>query len=256
MKKRKDWNTFFAIEKNLAYEPSMQTTKELAGLRLNVAAAKHSASLSFGALIRKQLAFTFWKIWFFQGLVLAALCAAFFCLYHETLLNQIASPLPEFLCLSSGIVVLSAIPILRRSSRYRMMELEQSTRFSILGSLAAQLIFIGIGDLAMLSVLAFIVWQHGLTSSVIFIYLIVPFLTAATSCLMLWIRSAPSAFEQRAVLLCAAATLLIWQVIKWYKDYRPDGGLWFWYLYAFFCLGILHREYRKLQLVSYTEKML
>ena len=44
MKKRKDWNTFFAIEKNLAYEPSMQTTKELAGLRLNVAAAKHSAS--------------------------------------------------------------------------------------------------------------------------------------------------------------------------------------------------------------------
>ena len=58
------------------------------------------------------------------------------------------------------------------------------------------------------------------------------------------------------MLLCAAATLLIWQVIKWYKDYRPDGGLWFWYLYAFFCLGILHREYRKLQLVSYTEKML
>ena len=51
MKKRKDWNTFFAIEKNLAYESSMQTTKELAGLRLNVAAAKHSASLSFGAQI-------------------------------------------------------------------------------------------------------------------------------------------------------------------------------------------------------------
>lgn len=136
------------------------------------------------------------------------------------------------------------------------MELEQSTRFSTLGSLSAQLIFIGIGDLAMLSVLAFIVWQDGLTGSVIFIYLIIPFLTAATSCLMLWIRSAPSAFEQRAVLLCAAATLLIWQVIKWYKDYRPNGGLWFWYLYAFFCLGILHREYRKLQLVSYTEKML
>lgn len=27
MKKRKDWNTFFAIEKNLAYDSSMQTTK-------------------------------------------------------------------------------------------------------------------------------------------------------------------------------------------------------------------------------------
>lgn len=58
------------------------------------------------------------------------------------------------------------------------------------------------------------------------------------------------------MLLCAAATLLIWQVIDWYKDSRPDGGLWFWYLYAFFCLGILYREYRKLRLVSYTEKML
>ena len=63
MKKRKDWNTFFAIEKNLAYDSSMQTTKQLAGLGLNAAFTKHSASLSFGALIRKQLAFTFWKIW-------------------------------------------------------------------------------------------------------------------------------------------------------------------------------------------------
>ncbi len=56
MKKRKDWNTFFAIEKNLAYDSSMQTTKELSGLGLSAAFAKHSASLSFGALIRKQLA--------------------------------------------------------------------------------------------------------------------------------------------------------------------------------------------------------
>ncbi len=256
MKKRKQWNTFFAIEKNLAYESSMQTTRELAALRLDAAAAKHRAALPFAALIRKQLTFTVWKIWFFQGMVLAALCAAFLCLYHENLLNRIISPPPEFLCLSSSIVALSAIPILGRSSRYRMMELEQSTRFSTLGSLAAQLIFIGIGDLAMLSVLAFIVWQYGLTGSVIFIYLIVPFLTTAATCLMLWIRSAPSAFERRAVLLCAAATLLIWQVINRYKDSRPDGELWFWYVYAFLCLGILYREYRKLRLVIYTEKML
>lgn len=255
MKEREQWNTFFATERGIPYASHLQTVTELSKRCLDTAAAKSRSSLSFGSLILKQLKFSAWKIWLLQGMVLAALCAAFFSLYKETVLNWFYTTLSEFLCLCGGMIVLSAVPLLQRSFRYRMMELEQSTRFSIAGSLAAQLIFIGIGDLAMLAALALIVWQHGLTGSVIFLSLVIPFLTAAATCLMLWVRTDPSAFERQAVLLCMTTTLLMNRIIDWYKDSRQDSGLWFWFLYAFLCLAAICHEYRKLQSVSYKESL-
>lgn len=260
MKNNTQWNTFFAIEKDLPYKPHMDKTKECARLSLaNNTAARCGPSLSFGSLIRKQLQFFVWKLWFLQGMVLAALCIVFLCLYRGNTLGQFAANLPEFLCCCSSIVVLSTVPLLRRSFRCKMMELEQSTRFSATGSLAAQLLFIGIGDLTMLAVLAVIVWRHGLTGSVIFVSLVIPFLTTAATCLMLWIRTAPSGFERRAVLLSIATTLLMNRLIVWYQDSPVNPGndnFWGWYLYALACLGILYHEYRKLRIISYTENML
>lgn len=255
MKEQERWNTFFATERGIPYASHLQTVKELSKRRLDTAATRNRASLSFGSLIIKQLRFLAWKIWLLQGMVLAALCAAFLCLYKDPVLNLFFSTLPEFLCLCGGMIVLSAVPLLHRSSRYRMMELEQSTRFSIAGSLSAQLIFIGIGDLAMLAALAIIVWQHGLTGSVIFLSLVIPFLTAAATCLMLWVRTVPSTFERQAVLLCMTTTLLMNRVIDWYKDSRQDSGLWFWFLYASVCLTVICHEYRKLCSGSYNERM-
>lgn len=252
MKERERWNTFFAMERDIPYASHLQTVTELSKCRLYTAAIESRASLSFGSLIIKQLGFFAWKIWLLQGMVLAALCAAFLCLYKETFLNLFFSTLPEFLCLCGGMIVLSAVPLLRRSSRYRMMELEQSTRFSIVGSLAAQLIFVGIGDLTMLATLAFLVWRHGLACSMIFLSLVIPFLTAAATCLMLWVRTDPSAFERQAVLLCLATTLLMNRVIGWHKNFYQDSGIWFWFLYAFLCLAVICHEYRKLWSVGYN----
>ncbi len=256
MKNTEQWNTFLSVERNIAYGPHMEDTKRRARISLCAdAAAGRSSSLSLGGLIRKQLGFFVWKIWFLQGMVLAALCTAFFCLYKDTALERFADTLPKFLCYCSGIVVLSAVPLLRRSSRYRMLELEQSTRFSVRGSLAAQLLFIGIGDLTMLTVLAVIVWQYGLTGSVIFISLVIPFLTTAATCLMLWIRTTPSGFERRAVLLAAATTLLMSRILDWYRHASLHGRPLFWCLYALLCLGILCHEYRKLWITGCTETM-
>lgn len=257
MKHNEQWNTFFAVEKDLPYRPHMDRTKELSRLSLCAGtASRHCPPLSFRALIQKQLRFFVWKIWFLQGMVLAALCTACLYLYERNSLYWFADILPKFLCYSSGIVVLSAVPILRRSSHYRMMELERSTRFSVVGSLAAQLLYIGIGDLVMLVVLAVIVWQYGLTGSVIFISLVIPFLTTAATCLMLWIRTAPSGFERRAVLLGLATTLLMNQLLDWYRNSSLNGRLWCWYPYAFLCLVILYRECRKLTIGSCSENMI
>lgn len=258
MKKKsyEQWNTFLAAEQNISFQSHMQETKERSRLCLSEACAGSRPSLSFGSLVRKQLRFFAWKLWFLQGMILAALCAALLCLYAENVGNWFAASLPEFLCCSSGIVVLSAVPLLQRSACCRMMELEQSTRFSVKGSLASQLIFIGIGDLGMLTILGLFVRQYGLTGSVIFISLVIPFLTTATTCLMLWVRTAPSAFWRRAVLLCILSPLLMLRVIGWYQDFCPNGSLRGWCLYAVFCLGILYHECRKLRTVSYAENML
>lgn len=253
MKNTERWNSFFAVEKNIAYKSHMLTTKELSKLYWTAASVKCGASLSFGALIRKQLKFFAWKIWFLQGMALAVLCTLFLYLYKESTLDQFAATLPKFLCCSSGIIVMSAIPLLRRSFRCRMMELEQATRFSVSGSLAAQLLFIGIGDLGMLAALTVIVWQYTLTESVIFISLVIPFLTTTVTCLMLWIRTSPSAFERRAILLCIVTPLLMNHLIDWYMDSSLNGKLWCWYLYALLCLGALCHEYRKLRIANYRE---
>ncbi len=75
MHRTNQWNSLFAIEQNTAYEEHMQNTIRLARKeadRLNLSA---KPTLSLAGLTAKQLKFLAWKIWLFQGLVLAALCS-------------------------------------------------------------------------------------------------------------------------------------------------------------------------------------
>lgn len=250
MKRNKQWNTLFTIEKNISYEAHMQSTKELSQTALEKSMKRQSKRLSFGALVKKQLKFLAWKIWFLQGMVLAGLYALLLCVYTVSLTGWLVTTIPKFLCCCSGVIVISSIPILKRSIRYRMIELEQSTRFSAAGSFAAQLLFIGIGDLGMLAALAFVGSRHGLTNSVIFVVLIVPFLTTAVTCLMLWSRTPPCVFSKSAVPLCILTTLLMNYIIDQYRQFHFDSRPAGWLLYSLACLVIIYREYRKVRFAA------
>lgn len=247
MRNNEQWNTFFAIEKNISYETHLQNTKELSQRCLEKSTRKHRQSLSFGALVRKQFKFLAWKIWLLQGMSLAALYAVFLSLYTTEVMKWSSTVLPRFLCCCSGVIVASSIPLLRRSVHCKMMELEQSTRFSAAGNLASQLLFIGTGDLGMLMFLAFVVTQYGVAESVVFLFLIVPFLTTAVTCLMLWIRTPFFIFDRSAVPLCIFTTLLMSYVIDQYRQFHPDGRITGWILYSLCCLAILYHEYRKIR---------
>lgn len=246
MKKNEQWNTFFAIEKNISYDTHLQNTKELSQLSLAKSARKHRQCLSFGALVRKQFKFLAWKIWLLQGMVLAFLYTLFLSLYTTEVMKWSYRVMPRFLCCCSGVIVMSSIPLLRRSVRYRMMELEQSTRFSAAGNLASQLLFIGTGDLGMLMFLAFAVAKYDVTESVIFLSLIVPFLTTAVTCLMLLSRTPFFVFNKSVVRLCILTTLLMNYVIDQYRQFHSDGRITGWVLYSLCCLAILYHEYRKI----------
>ena len=90
-----------------------------------------------------------------------------------------------------------------------MFELEQSTRFAVSGNLLSQLLFIGIGDLGMLTVLALLIGRHGLTMSVTLLSLVVPFLTATVCCLMLWTRIDPALFQTAGIALSAVFSVVL-----------------------------------------------
>ncbi len=139
---------------------------------------------------------------------------------------------------------------------YKMFELEQSTHFAVRGSLLSQLLFIGIGDLCMLAVLALVVGKHGLSMPVIIIPLIVPFLTASVVCLMLWTCTSSASFQTAGVVLC------LWSALSGYEfadkiRYLSAAAQFFLFTgYLLICAGILYHEYRRFVSRGAIEKML
>lgn len=256
MKHQKQWNTFFALEKDIPYISHLQYTKEISQICWASSAGKRKTLSAFGALVKKQFRFMAWKLWFFQGIILAVLCTVFFCLAENNYPNWFTTALPKFLCYCSVVVAMSAIPLLKRASRFQMMELEQSTRFSVSGILAAQLLFIGIGDLSMLAVLALTVIRYELTGSVIFFCLVVPFMTTAVTCMMLWTRITPAVFGRMSILPCIVTVLLMNRILDWYRDSNETVRIGYWCIYLLACLCILYHECRRLCLTNCAEKML
>ena len=253
----RQWKNLFAIEKGAAYEPHMQHTLRLVqeqASRLNPAG---TPVLSLAELMVKQVKFLAWKIWLTQGMVLAALCAVFFCIHANSSLEWVdLYILPRFLCGCGSVVAMSAIPILKRASRYKMFELEQSTHFAIGGSLLSQLLFIGIGDICMLAVLALAVGRFRLTMPVTIITLIVPFMTAATACIMLWARTTPSVFQTVSVMLCLLSSWLSYEVIDKSSSLQTPARLCLWTGYALICIVVICHEYHNTCSYKSVEQML
>lgn len=253
----KQWKSSFAIEKSVACEPHMQATIRLVQEQVDRLNPAGSPILSIAGLAAKQVKFLAWKIWLTQGMVLAALCAVFFCIYTNSTFEWVDLYIPpKFLCGCGTVVAMSAIPILKRASRYKMFELEQSTHFSVSGSLISQLLFIGIGDIFMLTILFLIVGRFGLTIPVTLITLIVPFMTAATTCLMLWARTTPSVFQAVSVVLCLLTSWLSYKFIGISSSLQPPTQLWLWIAYVLICIATICHEYHNICFHKSVEHML
>ncbi len=256
MHRKNQWNSQFAIEQNTAYEEHMQNTIKLVHAEADQLNLSAKPTLSLAELTAKQLKFLAWKIWLFQGLVLAALCSVFFMIYTVNFNEWMGSTLLKLLCGCSAVVAMSSIPVLKRASMYKMFELEQSTHFAVRGSLLSQLLFIGIGDLCMLAVLALIVGKQGLTISVIFVPLIVPFLTASVACLMLWTRTSVGSFQTAGVALCLLSALSGYEIADKMRYLSSAVRLCLFTGYLLICLGMIYHEYRRLLFCKSIEKML
>lgn len=247
-------HSFFAIEGKMDYNVQLHQTIEKA--RTVRQPDSYRKRLSFPALVVKQLWFVALKIWLMQGAVLSMLCAMFLFNYDIGVISFREYIPRRVLALCAGIIALCTRPVLLRPMRYRMLEIEQSTYFSNRGSFLAQLLFIGIGDVGMLTVLTLLAIQYQIAADTIFLFLVIPFLTAATAGMMLWARTAPLFFHKAWIPICILVSLLACEATDKTMWLSSDISLSVWICYGIACVCILWREYRRLYHPENMEKML
>lgn len=181
--------------------------------------------ISFARFFVAQVRFIGWKIWTLQGLFLIVFHALLFRLYRENEPRYLVSLL---FCLSV-FVLMTALPFLYRSVRYRMQEVESAARFSLVKLLSAKLAMIGIGDLLVFSgIFAVTLRRTSLPAESIFISLCFPFLLACSGCLFLLGHLDPKSFFIGSIGLCSFLILLAVLFLRHYESVLNDSlsGKW------------------------------
>lgn len=237
MKEERGWNDFFGVEGNFLSEEHRETVTRLA--KEQYFSCRRRTRPDFWPFLGEQIRFMAWKIWVLQGTALFVLC-----LIHENLYATgngawYVDHLPAFLGACGILTVMSAFPILRRSARCRMLETELATAFSAGKMVLAQLLFIGTGDAGMLTVMFVIARRSRASGSLVFVSLVIPFLTAAAACMMLWARVDWSAFGRLGTAVC----LLPFAGICWLAEKHAEAftfsRLPVWICYAAVCLAVM-----------------
>lgn len=162
--------------------------------------------ISFTRFLGKQIPFIGWRLWGVQCLFFLA---AYFVLSDVP--GYLKSPLhlaKALFCLSV-LVFMTALPLLVRSVRFRMQEIEGTARFSSVKLLLARLTVIGIGDLILLGgILLTTLAKTSLSADSAVIYLCFPFLLAGSGCLFMLGHFPPGRFLAGSILFCSALIVL------------------------------------------------
>ena len=244
---KNELHSMFVIECSADYAASLRQATEAA--QAVYASLPSRRRLPFYALIGKQLRFYALRLWLLQGAILSVLCVWMLPEYHPAGFSPLSPLSPTLLSFCGAAIALSAAPLLSRPSRCGMLELERSTFFSGCGVFAAQLLFGGVGELCMLAVLIILAANRQTGAANIFLYLVIPFLTAACALLMLLARgefsrirrASPSACLLSAWLACMAVRQTsIWCAAVFGNTHLP------WLLYALACVWVLYLEGRRL----------
>lgn len=162
--------------------------------------------ISFAHFWGKQIGLIGWKIWIVQGISLFAMNVLIPRFYEDPITLQ--RMIKRLVCLSI-LVFMTPLPLLYRSARYRMQEIEAASRFSGVKLLFTRLIVIGIGDICLLTgiFLTSIINTLLPADSVVFC-LCFPFLLSGSVCLYMLGHLAPRQFFVGSLLFCSFLVLL------------------------------------------------
>lgn len=169
---------------------------------------KACAPIGFVSFCFQQIGFFGWQIWLMQMLLLLCLSIGIR-LSYITAQFPLSVSAPFVLRASAIAIALTALPTLYRSAKYRMFEVEISTRAGYSRLLLSRLALIGFGDLlALAGLLAFsaLYTDMGLINALF--CLLLPFLTVLAAFLLLLPRI-PIRILPCALLGISAAMLIM-----------------------------------------------
>ncbi len=140
------------LAQSLQNTPRMET-----GLKNTIQLARIQASqkpkrkrIPFRRFLSRQVRYIGWKFWGVQGVLLLLFDRMLTQLYGEQVWASPSSVARLLFCVST-LVAMMALPLLYRSRKYRMQEVESASYFSSARLLMAKLAVIGIGDVLMLA---------------------------------------------------------------------------------------------------------
>lgn len=140
---------------------------------------KHKNRISFWGFYKLQIRFLGWRVWLVQNLFLITIYILFESMSKHFLVenNRYAS---IFLCCISVSLLLSAIPFIYRSAKYKTQEIEMASYFSRAKLILANILMIGIGNVFVLGVVfGLAIVKTSLSAGGILLYLGVPYLIAS-----------------------------------------------------------------------------
>lgn len=161
--------------------------------------------ISFSRFLGKQISYIGWRLWILQGIFLLAVYGVL-----SDFSDYLKSPLhlAKLLFCLSIMVFMTALPLLARSFRWRMQEVEAAARFSSVKLLLAKLVVIGIGDMFLLSgIFLTALAKTALPADTAVIYLSFPFLLAGSGCLFMLGHFPPGRFLAGSILFCSSLML-------------------------------------------------
>lgn len=217
-----------SLEKRLSAALHTQTAVDAArveqtvqAVRMHYAAKPPRPRIGFGRFIVLQARLSGVRMWLWQGLVMLALLCGLNLVQTNANILFTLRLLPFLLGCCGVATVTAAIPLVYRSVRYRMYEMEHACYFSGAQLLLARLLFIGAGMLLTLAATVGVVIGHrwlGIGCAVL--YVCVPCLVTACGDLALLRRAPLERFPVLGVVLGGGLVLAMRMMLhfSWYPQ--------------------------------------
>lgn len=220
-------------------------------VRKEIAKKAEQKRLSFWQFLKTQVRFIGWKIWMMQLMVLGIVYA---CMtgFFEKYYTEHPEDLPRLLMVLAIIVLMTAIPFLYRSIRYRMQEIESVTYVSSVRLMMARLFIIAVGDSVILaSMYVMAISNSIIPKMLLFLCLSIPFFAACNGCLYMVGHLKPEHFLYGSIGLCMAMIGLFLYKGAWLELLFQNGiyGL----LLCVLLMNLCIYQIWNMQESSYTE---
>lgn len=192
-------------------------------VRKEIAKKAERKRLSFWQFLKTQIRFIGWKIWLLQLGVLGVVCA---CMtgFFEKYYTEHPEDLPRLLMVLAVIVLMTAIPFLYRSIRYRMQEIESVTYVSSVRLMTARLFIIAAGDSVILaSMYVMAISNSIIPKMLLFLCLSIPFFASCNGCIFMVGHLKPEYFLQGSIGLCMAMIGLLLYKGVWLELLFQNG---------------------------------